>query len=96
VSLVNRGIAAQSPLQWASYTYPALLCFGEITMIWRLLDMAVVAQGFMDDGLDNDYYQGKIFQATYFSDVTLPLSSARMESCLRDSREVVDMPEGAF
>jgi hypothetical protein len=83
-------------LQWASYTYPALICFGEITMIWRLLDMAVAAQGFIDDGLDSDYYHGKIMQATYFSDVTLPMSLARMESCVREGREIIDMPEGAF
>ena len=31
------------PLQWASTTYPALLAFGELTMAWRLIDMAVIA-----------------------------------------------------
>ena len=31
------------PLQWASYTYPALIAFGEVAMAWRLLDMAIIA-----------------------------------------------------
>ena len=34
---------SQDPSQWASYTYPALTAFGEVFMVWRLLDMAVTA-----------------------------------------------------
>jgi 3-(methylthio)propanoyl-CoA dehydrogenase len=84
------------PLQWASYTYPALLCFGDITMVWRLLDLAVIAQEQVDAGNGNDFLSGKVLQATYFTGTTLPLTLARMETCLRPGREVVDMPEGAF
>ena len=84
------------PLQWASYTYPALLCFGDITMAWRLLDLAVIAQGQIEAGGENDFLSGKVLQATYFTGTTLPLTLARMETCLRPGREVVDMPEGAF
>jgi hypothetical protein len=84
------------PLQWASYTYPALLCFGDVTMGWRLLDMAVVAQKAMDRGGKNDFYRGKVMQATYYAGITLPLTAARLETCLRKGREVTDMPEGAF
>ena len=29
------------PLQWASSTYPALTALSELTMAWRLLDMAI-------------------------------------------------------
>ena len=32
------------PLLWGANTYPLLLCFAEVTMIWRLLDMARVAE----------------------------------------------------
>jgi alkylation response protein AidB-like acyl-CoA dehydrogenase len=84
------------PLQWASYTYPALLCFGDITMVWRLLDLAVIAQKLMETQGENDFLIGKILQATYFTGTTLPLTLARLETCLRFGREVVDMPEGAF
>ena len=84
------------PLQWASYTYPALLCFGDITMVWRLLDLAVIAQEQIEAGKANDFLSGKVLQATYFTGTTLPLTLARMETCLRSGREVVDMPEGAF
>jgi len=88
--------AGADPLQWASYTYPALLCFGDITMSWRLLDMAIIAQQAMDDGKKNEFYAGKLMQATYFAGVTLPLTMARLDTCIRKGREIVDMPEGAF
>lgn len=84
------------PLQWASYTYPALLCFSEVTMAWRLLDMAVIAHRAMEGGTENDFYRGKVFQATYFVDITLPSTLARAEVCLRQGREIVEIPEEAF
>jgi hypothetical protein len=87
---------SSDPLQWASYTYPALLCFGDVTIVWRLLDMAIVAQKAMDKGGKNDFYLGKVLQASYYAGTTLPLTTARLETCLREGREVVDMPEGAF
>jgi hypothetical protein len=84
------------PLQWASYTYPALLCFGDVTVTWRLLDMAIIAGRIMDEKGENDYHRGKVMQATYFAGVTLPITMARLETCLRNGREIVEMPEGAF
>jgi hypothetical protein len=84
------------PLQWASYTYPALICFGEVTMAWRLLDMAAVAAKSMENGRKNDFYRGKVLQATYFVDVTLPHTMATLSTCLREEREIVEMPEKAF
>lgn len=84
------------PLQWASKTYPALLCFAEATMVWRLLDMAAIAQRKIDEGDASDFYTGKVMQAMYFADVTLPALLARLEISGRPSREVVEMPEGAF
>jgi hypothetical protein len=88
--------AKSDPLQWASYTYPALLCFGDVTMAWRLLDMALIADRSMDEGGKNEFYTGKLMQATYFAGVTLPLTMARLDTCLRNDREIVDMPENAF
>lgn len=84
------------PLHWASNTYPALLCFGDVTICWRLLDMAVAAQRRIDAGEGNDFYRGKIFQATYYAGVTLPLTMARLETIYRNGREVVEMPDDAF
>ncbi len=84
------------PLQWASYTYPALLCFGEVTMAWRLLDMAVSALEAIEKGGASDYLKGKIMQATFYNDVTLPLTIARLKTCMREGREVAEMPDGAF
>ncbi len=90
------GRSETDPLGWASSTYPALMCFGETTVIWRLLDMAVIAQREMEEGKRNDFCVGKVMQATYFTDVTLPETRARMQTCLRKGREVVDMPVEAF
>ncbi len=84
------------PLQWASYTYPALLCFGDVTMSWRLLDMAVIAQKKIDEAGESPFYLGKVMQATYFTGVTLPLTMARLETCMRTGREVIEIPEEAF
>ena len=84
------------PLQWATNTYPALMAFGEVTMTWRLLDMAVIAARNIEKGKKNNLCTGKIMQASYFTDVTLPHTLATMENALRKGREVIDMPEGAF
>ncbi len=88
--------AKSDPLQWGSYTYPALLCFGDVIMVWRLMDMAVIASKAVSEKGTSDYLTGKIMQATYLAGVTLPLTMARLESCLRAGREVVEIPDGAF
>jgi 3-(methylthio)propanoyl-CoA dehydrogenase len=93
---IMRRTLETDPLQWASKTYPALLCFAEATMVWRLLDMAAIAQRKIDDGDASEFYTGKVMQAMYFADVTLPALLARLEISGRPSREVVEMPEGAF
>ena len=85
------------PLQWASYTYPALLAFGEVTMAWRLLDLALIAsERAAKDGRKYDFYKGKIYQATWFVDTTLPHTQARIGTCLRQEREIIDIPDNAF
>ncbi|MCP4720296.1 MAG: acyl-CoA dehydrogenase, partial [Desulfobacteraceae bacterium] len=48
---------AHDPLQWASYSYPALTCFGELTIVWRLLDMAVIAHE-LQKKKPSDYLRG--------------------------------------
>jgi hypothetical protein len=85
----------RDPLQWASYTYPALMAFGEVIMCWRLLDMAVIAAEALKKK-NSDFYLGKIHQATFFVDMTLPHTLASLETCLRPGREIVEMPEAAF
>jgi alkylation response protein AidB-like acyl-CoA dehydrogenase len=83
-------------LQWASTTYPALLCFGDAIMVWRLLDMAVIARKKLDKSDNSDFYRGKVLQATYFADITVPSLMGRLEITGRPMREVVEIPEGAF
>lgn len=96
VALEMAARSKSDPLQWASYTYPALLCFGDVTTAWHLLDLAAIATRAMEEGRANDYYTGKVLQATYFTDITLPLTLARIETCLREGREIVEMREEAF
>jgi 3-(methylthio)propanoyl-CoA dehydrogenase len=84
------------PMQWASKTYPALICFAEAAMVWRLLDMAAIAQRKIDEGDKSDFYIGKVMQATYFADTTLPALIARLEVCGKASPEVVAIPQDAF
>ena len=85
------------PLLWASSTYPVLTAFGDVTMAWRLLDLAMVARPMAGkEGRRYDFYRGKLFQAKYFVDTTLPHTLATIETCLRTGREVVEIPETAF
>lgn len=87
---------ASDPLLWASSTYPALVAFGEVTITWRLLDMARIAQALIHKGRRSDFYQGKLYQAQYFVDTTLPHTLATIETCLRPGREVTEMPINGF
>ncbi len=89
-------MSKSDPLHWASTTYPALLCFGEVSVAWRLLDLALKAQGYLEKDPDNHYYVGKVMQATYWTGVTLPETLVRLETCLREGREVVEISEEAF
>ncbi|SHJ94750.1 hypothetical protein SAMN02745216_02579 [Desulfatibacillum alkenivorans DSM 16219] len=85
------------PLQWASYTYPALMCFSEVIMVWRLVDMAIIAYDrAQKSGKKNDFFRGKVAQATFFTDITLPHTQARARTCTRVDREVVEMADNAF
>ena len=85
------------PLQWASNTYPALMAFGDVSMAWRLLDMALIAEEAAGKkGRKYDFYRGKVYQAKFFADTTLPHTLATIETCLRPGREVVEMPVNAF
>jgi hypothetical protein len=84
------------PLQWASYTYPALMAFGEVTMVWRILDLAIIAHKHKETEKTNEFYMGKVLQATYYTDMTLPHILATIETCNRQGREVVDMPVDSF
>ncbi len=95
VAAVMRARMDADPLQWASYTYPALMAFGDVVMSWRLLDLARIAAANLEKKA-SDFYQGKLYAATFFVDTTLPQTQAVIETCLRTEREIVDMPEGAF
>jgi hypothetical protein len=95
-AVIMLGRYGTDPLQWASYTYPALLCFGDTAMAWRLLDLAVTALRTADKERDGNFSAGKVMQATFFTDTVLPLAVARLETCLRKGREIVDIPDSAF
>lgn len=85
------------PLQWASYTYPALTAFAEITMAWVLLDMAIIAWPHTEKkGKEYDFYRGKVAQATYFVDITLPHTLVTIQICRRHGREIVEIQDNAF
>ncbi len=85
------------PLYWASHTYPALLCFAETVMAWRLLDMAAIAlEHGQKNGKGADFYTGKVMQAEYFTAITLPHTMARIETCIDSGREILEIPNKAF
>jgi hypothetical protein len=84
-------------LLWGANTYPALVCFAEFVMAWRLIDMALAAERFMKKAKsDHPYYSGKIMQAGYFVDTVLPITLARLDTCLHSGKEAVVYDEAAF
>lgn len=85
-------------LQWASYTYPALMSIGEVVVSWRLLDMAIIADRQLGSakGSQKAFLEGKVFQASYYVDTVLPRTLVNMETCLRHGREILDIDDGAF
>jgi hypothetical protein len=88
---------ANDPQQWASYTYPALTAFADITMVWCLLNMAVVAYPSSEKkGKKWDFYRAKVLQATYYTDVTLPHTLATIDICRRQGREILVMQNHSF
>ena len=88
---------SSDPLQWASYTYPALLCFSEAIMVWRLVDMAIIAYDrAQKSGKKNDFFRGKVAQATFFTDITLPHTQVRARTCTRVDREILELADNAF
>jgi 3-(methylthio)propanoyl-CoA dehydrogenase len=96
MALNLKDLMTSDPPRWAAWTYPALICFGDVFMAWRLLDMAVIAHRISSEGNRDPFYRGKIMQATYFFNVTLPQTAARIETCTLSEREIVDIPEEAF
>ncbi len=83
-------------LQWASYTYPALISIGEVIVSWRLLDLAMISEKLQEKASKKEYYEGKILQASYYVDTVLPQTLVNMETCLRHGREILDIPDNAF
>jgi len=88
---------ATEPRQWAARTYPMLNAFGEISMAWRLLDLARIAwKRHQQDPKKSHYYSGKIYQAKFYVDQVLPKTRATLEICAKQGREIVDIPDKAF
>ncbi|HDG97456.1 MAG TPA: acyl-CoA dehydrogenase [Desulfobacterales bacterium] len=90
------------PLQAASYSYPLLRCYGDIILAWRLLDMGIIADealsktGGSNKSAKKSFYQGKIFQATYFVDTILRQTLSRLDMCAREGREIIEIPDECF
>lgn len=42
------------------------------------------------------FYEGKIIQATYFINTVLPKTMAHLDMCIREGREIIEIPEDAF
>jgi alkylation response protein AidB-like acyl-CoA dehydrogenase len=90
------------PLQAASYSHALLRCYGDVIVSWRLLDMGIIAEKKLSNNkLSNTsgkklFYEGKIFQATYFTNTVLPKTMAFLDTCIREGREIIEIPEDSF
>jgi hypothetical protein len=83
--------------QAASHSFPLLLCFGELTLAWRLLEMAVISDEALSKGMaGGEFYRGKILAATYFARETLPQTQARLRTRLGTEREIIAIENAEF
>jgi hypothetical protein len=81
---------------WGSQTYPLLLCFGDVSLIWRLLELALVAENRIRESGTNAFLRGKLIQAKFMTKTMLPLTRARLRTCLENGHEIMEMPEEGF
>jgi len=85
------------PLSAASRSFPLLLCFGDVVLIWRLLDMAVIAERALTTGTtDKNFYLGKILAATYVAKELLPQTQARLGAIMEGAHEIIEATEEQF
>ena len=56
----------------------------------------MIAQQEMDKGRQDDFFTSKLLVSTYFVGTILSITSGRLDTCVRDGREIIDMPGGAF
>jgi hypothetical protein len=85
------------PLRAASHAFPLMLCFGDVTVAWRLLDMAAIADEALSKGTaKQDFYRGKILSARYFIKTKLPETKTRLKACMEDRHEIVDLTNSEF
>jgi hypothetical protein len=90
------------PLQAVSYSHALLRCYGDVIVSWRLLEMGIIAEKKLSNNkLSNTsgkklFYEGKIFQATYFTNTVLPQTMAFLDTCIREGREIIEIPEDSF
>jgi hypothetical protein len=75
--------------------------FGEGGWIGLSRNTTYGGQGFprkriTDEGRGNPFYAGKIMQASYFVGTMLPLTMARLDTCINPGREIIEMPNEAF
>ena len=85
------------PLSAASRSFPLLLCFGDVAVAWRLLDMAAIAARALSAGsTDKDFYLGKILAATYVAKELLPQTRARLGAIMEGAREIIEAANEQF
>ena len=70
----------------------------EMTIAKCLLEQALIAESKRSDCSESDkeFYNTKIVTAKYFVTNVLPLSFSRLQTVLKGSQEVMDLPESAF
>lgn len=86
----------QDPLDWASKTYPSLKAFGELIMVWRLLEMGIIAQRQLEKKQSSKFYLGKLYQAKYYASEALPKIKSILASCSRDHSSIVQIDDASF
>jgi alkylation response protein AidB-like acyl-CoA dehydrogenase len=74
-----------------------LMALGDLVIGWLLLTHAEIAQRQLDEGdADRDFYLGKVGAGRFFAATVLPRLAAERTIVEETTRDLMDLPEGAF
>jgi hypothetical protein len=96
---MHMGKTAMSPdvMSAFAFAHPFLEVSGDVIMAWLLLWRAIVASKKVAEAKkDRAFYIGQIKSAEFFIESVLPITLGKMNSILKTSHAVVEIPEESF
>lgn len=98
---LHLGKTAMSPQLLAAFAfaYPFMEVCGDVILSWMLLWRATTASQALKKGAkkkDNDFYEGQIKSAEFFTHSILPITLGKMNAILETNDAAVEISEASF